>query len=103
MPEETSVLLYNGKVEGICFANLTNQITANIPLVGIRKGHRHKGFGEYLLRNSVHRIIQKIISGQLVLKEVNATVETENFPALRMYRKIGFREDHSYAHAYLKR
>ena len=39
--------------------------------------------------------------GQKELYEVNVTTETNNYKALKMYRKTGFREDYCYPQAYL--
>lgn len=102
LPECTSVLLYNGEVAGICFANITNVLNANVPLIGVKKEHKNKGFGKYLLKNTVGSIIKHLQEGKIYASEVNAAVETDNFPALRMYRKIGFREEYTYPHAYRK-
>ena len=102
MPEATSILLYNGAAEGVCFINLTNAVIANIPLIGVRKGHKNKGFGKHLLKHSLLELLKLISQGKIISCEINATVETDNFPALRMYRSIGFREDFTYPHAYLK-
>jgi len=102
LPEATTVLLHEGNVEGICFVNMTNAIIANVPLIGVKRPHNNKGFGKMLLKNSVEKIIKMIINAKIMANEINATVETDNYPALRMYRKIGFREDYTYPHAYLK-
>lgn len=102
LPDATSVLMHDGVVEGICFVNMTNAIIANIPLIGIRPTLTNKGYGKLLLKNSVEKVIKMIINAKIMANEINATVETDNYPALRMYRKIGFREDNTYAHAYLK-
>lgn len=101
MPDITSCLLYNNKLVGICFANFTNPIIMNIPLVGILDEHKNKGFGKYLVKMTTDKAVEKIKNENLMVMEFNATVETDNFQALRMYRKIGFTEDHSYPHAYL--
>jgi ribosomal protein S18 acetylase RimI-like enzyme len=102
LPESTSILLYNQKLAGICFANVTDAHSANVPLIGIKKEHKNKGFGKYLLKNTVMSVIQNVQVGKVYAKEVNAAVDTDNYPALRMYRKIGFREEYTYPHAYLK-
>ncbi|MDD3013537.1 MAG: hypothetical protein PHC34_07535 [Candidatus Gastranaerophilales bacterium] len=101
LPEATSVLVNNGNVEGVCFVNMTNAIISNIPLIGIKRPNNNKGYGKLLLKNSVEKVIKMIINAKIMANEINATVETDNYPALRMYRKIGFREDCTYPHAYL--
>ncbi|OGI30530.1 MAG: hypothetical protein A2287_03315 [Candidatus Melainabacteria bacterium RIFOXYA12_FULL_32_12] len=102
LPECTAVIIHNDELIGVCFADITDVLTANIPLIGVKQAHKNKGFGKYLLKNSVASIIESIQQGKIYATEVNAAVETDNFAALRMYRKIGFKEDYTYPHAYLK-
>lgn len=108
LPEATSLLLYTdpvsqaGNVVGACFVNLSNAILANIPLVGVNSGHKGKGFGEHILKSSMDKVVRIISEGRIIAGEINAAVETDNFPALKMYRRIGFKEDYVYPHAYLK-
>ena len=99
----TTLLMYNGRVEGVCFINAASVGTMNIPLIGIKKEHRHKGFGECILYNTIKQALQMFKNGQLIPKVINAGVETENYPALRMYRKIGFREDYIYTHSFINK
>lgn len=93
----TSILLYNKKPVGLCFANITAGKIANIPLVGIEKEHCSKGLGEALLYNTMKKILTKY--GK-TLAEVNVSTETDNYPAIKMYRRLGFKEDYYYPQAY---
>lgn len=102
LPTCTKIMVYDEKPVGICFANLTSDIIANIPLIGIVKHHRHKGLSEYLLKAVVSAILDKHIEGSLHINEINASTDADNFSAVKMYRKIGFREDYRYPQAYLK-
>lgn len=97
LPDCCSILLYKNKPVGFCLANITAGKIANIPLVGILKEHRSKGLGEALLYNSVKQLINNHLSH---LSEVNASTETDNYPALKMYRKVGFKESYYYPQAY---
>lgn len=101
LPEATSVLLYNDAPVGFAFANVTGGRIANIPLVAIEKEHRGKGFSEHLLNRSIKTIVDWTKLGKRVFSEVNVTTETNNYKALKMYRRIGFREDYCYPQAYL--
>ncbi len=101
LPEATSVLLYNDKPCGFAFANVTGGRIANLPLVGIEKVHRGHGFSELLLNRTVKMIVDWAKLGEREFSEVNVTTETNNYKALKMYRKIGFREDYCYPQAYL--
>lgn len=101
LPEVTSVLLYNDKPVGFAFANVTGGKIANLPLVAIEKEHRGHGFSEHLLNRSIKTIVDWTKLGKRVFSEVNVTTETNNYKALKMYRRIGFREDFCYPQAYL--
>ena len=101
LPEVTSVLLYNDAPAGFAFTNVTGGKIANIPLVAIEKEHRGHGFSEHLLNRSIKTIVDWTKLGKRVFSEVNVTTETNNYKALKMYRRIGFREDYCYPQAYL--
>ncbi len=101
LPEATSVLLYNEKPCGFAFANITGGKIANIPLVAIEKNHRGNGFSALLLNRTIKTIVDWTKLGQRDFSEVNVTTETNNYKALKMYRRIGFREDYCYPQAYL--
>lgn len=101
LPEAASVLLYNDVPCGFVFANITGGKIANIPLVAIDKNHRGQGFSELLLNRTIKTIVDWTKLGRKNFSEVNVTTETNNYKALKMYRKIGFREDYCYPQAYL--
>ena len=101
LPEVTSVLLYNDSPVGFAFSNVTGGKIANIPLVAIDKNHRGKGFSEHLLSRSIKTVVDWTKLGRQVFSEVNVTTETNNYKALKLYRRIGFREDFCYPQAYL--
>ena len=101
LPDSVRVAFQNEQMCGICLANITAGTIANIPLVGLTKSHRGKGLSKYLLASVVNDLLQKSHNGTLSLSEVNASVETENNPAVKMYRAIGFKEDYCYPQAFL--
>ena len=101
LPDVTSVLLYNDTPVGYAFANITGGKIANIPLVAIDKSHRGKGFSEHLLSRSIKTIVDWTKIGKRVFTEVNVTTETNNYNALKLFRRIGFKEDYCYPQAYL--
>ena len=101
LPEATSVLLYNDKPCGFAFSNVTGGRIANIPLVAIEKQHRGHRFSEMLLSRTIKTLVDWTRIGKRDFAEVNVTTETNNYKALKMYRKIGFREDYCYPQAYL--
>ncbi len=103
LPESTSVLLYNDEPCGFCFTNITGGKIANIPLVSISKEHQGKGLAKYLIKKSVSVLLNKVRSHTRDFTEVNVSAETNNIPALKMYRHIGFKEDYSYPQSYLPR
>lgn len=101
LPEATSVLLYKDAPVGFAFANVTGGKIANIPLVAIDKEHRGKGFSEHLLNRTLKTVVDWTKIGKKAFTEINVTTETNNYKALKMYRRIGFREDYCYPQAYL--
>lgn len=101
LPEACSVLLYEDKPCGFVFANITGGKIANLPLVAIEKNHRGKGFSSLLLNRTIKTMVDWTKLGQRELSEINVTTETNNYKALKMYRKAGFREDYCYPQAYL--
>lgn len=100
LPACTSVLIHENKPVGICFGNLTAPEIGNIPLIGLMPSAQGKGLSLHLIKNTLTCFIRELIDGKIDCLEVNATVETDNFPALKMYRKVGFKEDYNYPHAY---
>ena len=101
LPEVTSVLLYKDLPVGFALSNVTGGTIANVPLVAIDKNHRGKGFSEHLLNRSIKTIVDWTKLGKRYFSEVNVTTETNNYKALKLYRRIGFREDYCYPQAYL--
>lgn len=101
LPEATSVLLYNDKPCGLAFANVTGGKIANIPLVAIDKEHRGHGLSEHLLNRTIKTFVDWTKLKKREFSEINVTTETNNYKALKMYRKVGFKEDYCYPQAYL--
>ena len=101
LPEVTSVILYNDLPVGFALSNVTGGTIANIPLVAIDKNHRGKGFSEHLLNRSIKTIVDWTKLNKRYFSEVNVTTETNNYKALKLYRRTGFREDYCYPQAYL--
>ena len=101
LPEATSVILYQDEPVGFCFMNLTGGRIANIPIVSIKKSHQGKGLSKHLLKKSVEKLIEWSVNGEKPISEVNTTTETNNYQALKLYRRLGFKEDYSYPQAYL--
>ena len=101
LPEATSVLLHNDQPCGFVFVNVTAGRISNIPLVAIEKNHRGKGYSEHLLARSVKKMVDSVKLSERDFSEINVTTETNNYKALKMYRKVGFKEDFCYPQAYL--
>lgn len=100
LPGITKVLLYKKHPVGFCFANLTNEKIANIPIVAILKKHRNYGFGKILLKQLVDNLLTSAIAGGWALKELNASCDSDNLAAVKMYNSIGFTEEYTYPQAY---
>lgn len=101
LPESTSVLLFNGKVCGFCFVNITGGKIVNVPIFAISPEHQGKGLSKYLLKRTLQTLLDWNKSGLKKFSEINTTTETDNYQALKMYRNIGFKEDYSYSQSYL--
>ena len=100
LPSITKVLLYKKKPVGFCFANLTNDKIANVPIVAISKKHRNYGFGKILLKQLVDNLLTTSIASGWTLKELNASCDSDNESAVNMYTSIGFTEEYTYPQAY---
>jgi len=103
-PECNSILVNDkDQAVGVCFMNIVSQEEANIPLIGLRSSVRNLKLGKSLLAHSVNSCIKEVLEGKLGVSNISATVATENFPAVKMYRHVGFQEDHWYPHVYQDR
>lgn len=101
LPEVVSVLLFEGELCGLCFVNITGGKIANIPIFAITPEHQGKGLSKHLLKKSIQTLLDLNKSGKRNFNEINTTTETDNYPALKMYRHIGFKEDYCYVQSYL--
>ena len=100
LPQYTKILLQDGIPVGFCLINLTTDIIANVPLIGISPSIKFKKLGQTLLSLALKDIITATDKGLLPLLEINATVDTDNLPAINIYRKTGFKESVYYPQAY---
>ena len=100
LPVITKVLVYKKHPVGFCFANLTNDKIANVPIVAILKKHRNYGFGKILLKQLVDNLLTSAITSGWALKELNASCDSDNIAAVSMYNSIGFKEQYTYPQAY---
>ncbi len=101
MPEASCVLYHKGKALGYCVVNITGGKIVNIPIFAIAKEHQSKGLAKYLLAESLQKILAIADANELPITEINTNTETNNFPALKMYRNLGFKEDYNYPQSYL--
>lgn len=103
MPACTSVLLKQGQPVGFCFLLKDAPMHAHIPLIGLHPDEKGKKLGNLLLKDCLIRTIQEMVAGHHSILKVNATTDTDNIRALKMYRRMGFREETNYPHVYLTR
>lgn len=101
LPECVSVLLFENKLCGFCFVNITDGKIANVPIFAIEPEHQGQGLSKHLLKSSILALMDLIKSNKRNFTEINTTTETDNYQALKMYRHIGFKEDYCYPQAYL--
>lgn len=101
LPSCTSVLLKDDKAVGFCFVIQTSMTEGNIPLIAVSPTEKHKGLGNRLLKHSLDAVVEQILAGKLGMLSVSATLDTDNIAAIKMYRRMGFREESNYPHIYL--
>jgi ribosomal protein S18 acetylase RimI-like enzyme len=100
---EASRLVLNAKNNpvGFCFLSQLGGSEANIPLIGVAKAYRRQKLGPLMVAAVLRHVIQDVMSQKLYIKTITATVATDNTPAIRMYRSLGFCEQYWYPHVYL--
>lgn len=101
IPACTSVLLKNNDPVGFCFLVQASMQEGNIPLIGVKPSEKGKGLGNHLLKHSLEAVVEEILAGRIGMLEVSATHDTDNIAAIKMYRRMGFREEYNYPHGYL--
>lgn len=99
-PKYTTILLKDKKVAGCCLVNFSTEEIANIPLIALNSNDKNQGLGLFMLKNSASILNQDIQNKTIKAKVLNATCDTENPPAIKSYRKAGFKEKTYYTHAY---
>ncbi len=100
LPEITKTLLYKHKPVGFCFANLTNDKIANIPIAAIMKKHRNKGLSKILINSLLQDLKNQLEAKKLLLTEINASCDADNISAYKMYESAGFTREYTYPQAY---
>lgn len=100
LPQETKILLYHDEPVGVCFANLTNSEIANVPIVAVKEKYRGKSYGVYLLKSVVTDVYSTVMNCTRNLSELNASCDTDNLSAYKMYQAVGFEELYSYKQSY---
>lgn len=101
LPFQSRILLRDGNLEGFCLVVMVSEQKTNIPLIAVRKDSRNKGLGRLLLKSVIGGFVKLINERKVPVREINATVDTDNYPAIKMYRRLGFKEEYFYAHAWL--
>lgn len=102
LPDITSVILYKNEPVGVCFVNLTNEQTANIPLLAVNEQYQHKKFGQILVKNSISKLYNEIKNKNLPVNKINVTCNGDNISAMKTYTNSGFVKSEEYKHFYLK-
>lgn len=103
IPQCTSLAFKDGVAVGFCFLIQGSPISGNIPLVGVQPSEAGKGLGNILLHRTLDTCVQDVLAGTLNIFSIDTTMDTDNIPAIKMYRRMGFREEHHYPHVYLTR
>jgi RimJ/RimL family protein N-acetyltransferase len=103
LPECTTIALKDGVPVGFCFLLQSGPVSGNVPLVGICPAEKGKGLGNIMLQRTLDTCLQEVVSGKLNVFSINTTMDTDNIAAIKMYRRMGFREETHYPHVYLTR
>lgn len=103
LPSCTSVVLKNDHPVGFCFLLQADPTTGNIPLIGVHPDEKGKGLGNILLKATLTQAIQEMVAAKIAMLSITTTMDTDNVPAIKMYRRMGFREEYNYPHVYLTR
>jgi ribosomal protein S18 acetylase RimI-like enzyme len=103
LPDCTTVVLRDGIPVGFCFLVQDSLMSGNIPLVGVRPSEKGKNLGNILLQACLNHCIDGMLAERNSILKVSTTMDTDNIPAIKMYRRIGFREEYNYPHVYLTR
>jgi hypothetical protein len=101
IPQASKVLLHENKLVGFCLANITGGTIGNIPLVGILQEHRGLKLSHAMLKSVMEDLLKSVKIGFIKLTEVNASVDSNNQSAYKMYKDVGFEGAYSYPQAYL--
>lgn len=102
LPQISVVLKHFQQPVGFCFVNMISDDTANISLIYLKKEHQASGLGALMLKKSIEFLKQEVDLDRINIKVLKATCDTENFAAIKTYRKLGFKEQTYYSHAYMK-
>ncbi|WP_373533317.1 GNAT family N-acetyltransferase [Vampirovibrio sp.] len=103
LPACTSILLKNNQPVGFCFLIEDSLMQAHIPLIGLHPDEKRQNLGNALLKDCLSRTIAEMVAGHNSILKVNATTDTDNIRAIKMYRRMGFKEIDNYPHVYLTR
>ncbi|MEB3245708.1 MAG: hypothetical protein VKJ06_06965 [Vampirovibrionales bacterium] len=104
VPEATTLLLdAQDTPVGFCFMVQTGMLKMNIPLIGLRTALKGQKLSRQVLHKAVDACVDGMLGGSLAVMNINATLDTDNGAAIKMYRAIGFQEQSHYPHVYLPR
>jgi ribosomal protein S18 acetylase RimI-like enzyme len=99
----SQVLLHQTQPIGFCFLLQTGAMLGNIPLIGLHPQWHGHGLSQQLLFTTLRTVINDMMTESRLLEKITATTDTDQFAALRLYRKLGFQEVSHYPHAYQTR
>jgi ribosomal protein S18 acetylase RimI-like enzyme len=108
----TTLAVQNNQVVGFCFVvaddlpldlPADHHYKAHIPLIGVHPAVRKQGLGNHLLNQSLRGCLEAVLSAKLDVESISATVDTDNWKAIKLYRRFAFQETNSYPHLSLSR
>jgi ribosomal protein S18 acetylase RimI-like enzyme len=91
------------EVAGFAYLIQSAPMQLNIPLIGLRPRYNGKRLGHILMQQLLRKAIEQLMQNKLGFTEINATMDTDNGPAIQLYRHFGFQEEGYYPHVALSR
>jgi ribosomal protein S18 acetylase RimI-like enzyme len=103
LPTSSRFAFRGDDVVGFSFLVESTAVSANVPVIGTHRSVKGLGIGSRMLWQGMDNLIDEALASRSNYFAVDATTDTDNYPALHMYRRLGFREQQNYPHVYLPR
>ena len=103
LPTSTRLAYRGDEIIGFSFMVESTAVSANVPIIGTHHSVHGMGLGTQMLWQCMNNLIDEALASRSNYFAVDATTDTDNYAALHMYRRLGFREQQNYPHVFLTR